>query len=167
MLVMSWRKEGGFRPSVSSRWWKDIIHIEGREGVSWFNEELERRVRNGENTKFWHCRWQGGVSFRVKYPRHFSMSNLKDATVAEVWVLNGTVKEWSFSWRRPFFVWEEQLLINLLADLEGHVWNEGADGRGWKREEDEVFSVKSMYTKLEGLVILENRWGAEEQIVFN
>jgi len=95
------------------------------------------------------------------------MSNLKDATVAEVWVLNGTVKEWSFSWRRPFFVWEEQLLINLLADLEGHVWNEGADGRGWKREEDEVFSVKSMYTKLEGLVILENRWGAEEQIVFN
>lgn len=35
---------GEFRASTTSRWWKDIINIEGSGGISWFNEEVERRV---------------------------------------------------------------------------------------------------------------------------
>jgi len=158
---------GGFRLSIASRWWKDIIHLEKNGGLSWFNKEVERRVRNGENTKFWLCRWRGGVSFREKYPRLFAMLNQQEAMVADIWVLNGNLREWTFSWRRRFFVWEEQLLGNLLANLEGHVWMRELDGWAWKQEEDAVFTVKSMYDKLEGLVILENNWGVEENKVFN
>jgi hypothetical protein len=63
------------------------------------------------------------------------------------------VRELEFSWRRPFFVWEEEILASLMVDLEGHVWNLGLDGWGWKPEEDGVFSVKSMYKKLEAMYI--------------
>jgi hypothetical protein len=27
---------------------------------------------------------------------------------------------WMFSWQRNIFVWEEELLISLMKDLEGH-----------------------------------------------
>jgi len=63
-------------------------------------------------------------------------------------------------------VWEENLLERLLEDLEGHVWNEEQDGWVWKRDEHGRFTVKSMYAKLETLIILENTWGEEEQRVF-
>jgi hypothetical protein len=90
------------RPSLSSRWWKDIMTIEGSGGVNWFNEEVERKVRNGEHTKFWLTRWRGGISFREKYPRLFAMSNQKEAMVADIWVFNDVDREWTFSWRRRF-----------------------------------------------------------------
>lgn len=69
-------------------------------------------------------------------------------------------------WRRNFFVWEEDLLNNLLEDLEGHVGSHEEDEWLWKLEEDGRFSVKSMYTKLEGMFILDNKWGTEEKAVF-
>lgn len=102
-------------PRLASRWWKDIINIEGRGGMNWFNEEVVRKVGNGSKTNFWHDIWRGGICFRDKYPRLFAMSTQKEATVAEVWV-NG---EWR-GWHRAFFVWEEELLNNLLVDLYGH-----------------------------------------------
>lgn len=71
-------------------------------------------------------------------------------------MLNGTGRNWSFSWCRRFFVWEEQLLLKLLEDSEGHVWNGDEDVWLWKREDGGVFMVKSMYTKLEGFDFLEN-----------
>lgn len=52
---------GDVRVAISSRWWKDISNLEGGgKGIGWFNEEVERRVGNGENTKFWYDRWRGG-----------------------------------------------------------------------------------------------------------
>lgn len=86
--------EGGIAscPSNSSRWWKDLVSIEGRDGSYWFNEEVARKVRNGAHTKFWDAKWRGGV--RVKYPRLFAMSNQKEATVADIGVFTGSVMDW-------------------------------------------------------------------------
>lgn len=153
--------------SNSSKWWRDIINIEGSGGVGWFNEEVVRRVMNGEDTKFWYGRWRGELPLRDKFPRLFAMSNQKEATVAEIWVSNGVEREWRFSWRRRFFVWEEELLNNLLAVLEGHVWVDEHDHWVWKLKEERVFTVWSMYKKLETMLILENNWGREELRVFN
>lgn len=36
-------------------------------------------------------------------------------------------RDWSFSWRRRFFVWEEDLFDNLLEDLNVHVMLGGVD----------------------------------------
>lgn len=87
--------ERGVEPRVrmSSKWWKNIVNIEGRGGINWFNEEVERRVRNRENTKSWYCRWRGGVPFYEKYPRLFAMSTQKEAMVADIWVVNGLKRE--------------------------------------------------------------------------
>jgi len=68
-------------------------------------------------------------------------------------------------WRRGFFVWEEHLFNGLLEDLEGHVWSQEEDVWWWKLEEGR-FSVKSMYAKLEGMLILEDSWSEDELLVF-
>ncbi|AET05262.1 hypothetical protein MTR_8g103410 [Medicago truncatula] len=60
------------------------------------------------------------------------------------------------SWRRQFFEWETNLLNNLLEDLEGFVWGHGEDRWSWKLEDDGVFTIKSLYNKLEGVCVF---WG--------
>jgi hypothetical protein len=56
---------------------------------------------------------------------------------------------WAFRWRRRLFVWEENLLINLLGDLECFVTTLEEDRWRWKLGEEDVFTVNSMYVKLE------------------
>jgi len=41
---------------------------------------------------------------------------------------------WSLNWRRRLFVWEENLLTNLLEDLKGFVWTQGEDRWWWSLE---------------------------------
>lgn len=94
------------------------------------------------------------------------MSNQKEALVAKIGVNTGPMVEWCFEWRQRFFVREEQLLVNLLEDLEGHVWSNGEDRWVWRMEDEGKFTVKSMYAKLEGRWIVENNWSVEELRVF-
>lgn len=61
---------------------------------------------------------------------------------------------------------EEELLISLLKDLEGHRWNNFEDRWDWKLEEGGKFSVKSSYKNLEDLLILEDKWSDGEKKVF-
>lgn len=77
----------------------------------------------------------------------------------DIWVREDLSLEWRFKWRRRFFVWEEHLSNNLLEDLEGIVWSNEEDVWEWKLAEGGVFTVKSMYNKLEGILVLENKWG--------
>ena len=75
--------------------------------------------------------------------------------------------EWSFNWRRHLFVWENNLLLELLADLEGFVCTNEEDRWRWILEEDGNFSVKSMYLKLEGREIGEGARPDGERRVFH
>lgn len=61
---------------------------------------------------------------------------------------------------------EEELLISLLKDLEGHRCNNFEDRWEWKLEEGGKFSVKSSYKNLEDLLILEDKWSDGEKKVF-
>jgi len=70
---------------------------------------------------------------------------------------------WGFSWRRDFFEWETNLFNYLLEDLEGFSTYQ-EDRWIWKLEEQGVFSVKSMYAKLEGLIINDNRPEEENKV---
>jgi len=89
------------------------------------NVEVMRRVRDGHKTSFW--RGGGGETLRSKFPRLFAISNQKEATVAAMKSDDGTISEWNFSWRRRLFVWEENLLENLLAELDGVELSLGED----------------------------------------
>jgi hypothetical protein len=74
--------------------------------------------------------------------------------------------EWTFNWRRHLFMWEEELLISLKEDLDGMVWSEEEDGWRWSLEELGVFTVKSAYNRLEGFVLMEDKWRDQEKRVF-
>jgi len=75
-------------------------------------------------------------------------------------------REWSFRWRRHIFVWEEELLVSLMEDLERMTWSPSEDVWRWNLEENGVFSVKSAYENLVALSGTANLWGVEELRVF-
>ncbi|XP_024639915.1 uncharacterized protein [Medicago truncatula] len=83
-------------PRFASKWWIDVVKIDEGEGGSWFNTEVTRRVKNVNNTPSWNTKLWGGTSFKVKYPRLYSISNQKDAKVAEIWSERETEGGWNF-----------------------------------------------------------------------
>jgi hypothetical protein len=160
--------EGGSRtwPRHSSCWWKELNRIGDFGGERWFNSEVSRRVGNGLNTSFWNVKWCGERCFRLKYPRLFMISSQKEVLVGEVGVITNLGRVWRFNWRRHLFVWEEELLLSLMEDLEGMMWSSNEDVWRWNLEEKGVFSVKSAYGRLEVLVGAVDDWGDSEKRVF-
>lgn len=132
-------------------------------GQRWFTSELRRRVGNGLNTSFWKVKWCGDMPFKLKYPRLYSLSSQKEAPIGDL-VSDG---EWTFLWRRTLFVWEDHLAVELLADLEGRTWSDEEDRWRWELKDFGIFTVKSAYSKLEHLFLMEDLWREEERMVFS
>lgn len=153
-------------PRHASSWWKDVINLGDFGGIGWFNSEVERKVGNGLASSFWNDKWIGDRCFRLKYPRLYSISNQKEALVGEVGVVTEVGTEWRFEWRRHLFMWEEEVLLSLTEDLQGMRWSQEEDVWRWKLEEAGIFSVRSAYSKLEGLTLTENLWTEEEKGLF-
>jgi hypothetical protein len=154
----------GSWPNFMSRWWKDIVHLEEGGGEKWFNVEVIRKVGFGNATSFWKDPWREAIPFSQKYPRLFAISNNKEASVEECRQHNGGGGGCSFEWRRPLFVWEEDLLLSLTEDLEGYRWGNHPDRWVWNLEEEGAFSVKSCYEKLERLSLGEAECGRVESV---
>ena len=106
-------------PRHSSLWWKDVLKVGDFGVLGWFNAKVLRSVGNGMNTSFWNDKWIGERCFRLKCPRLFLVSNQREAKVGEVGLVSAMGREWMFTWRRHLFVWEEELLVSLMEDLEG------------------------------------------------
>lgn len=51
----------------------------------------------------------------------------KEARVVDLGVLTESGREWRFIWRQNLFVWEEELLLSLMEDLEGMIWTSNED----------------------------------------
>lgn len=149
-------------PANVSRWWGDLVRL---DVSNWFNSKLTREVRNGVNTSFWDVAWRGEISFWEKYPRLFSLSTQKEAMVGDVGAINSMDTNWTFLWRRPLFVWENELLSELLEDLESFRGSIEDGIWWWRLEGNGVFSVKSMYKKLE-LLLAETTVSVEHRRVF-
>lgn len=106
------------------------------------------------------------MTFSAKYPRLFTISNQKEAKVAEIWRDMGVESDWNFIWRRRLFVWEEELFNRLLIDLQGFELSQGEDEWSWSLEEGGGFTVRSIYKKLE-MALMGEGWGEEENKVFS
>lgn len=63
-------------------------------------------------------------------------------------------------------MWEEDLVDAMLEDLNGFVFSDVEDDWRWSLEEDGTFSVKSMYSKLETLMVREESLHELERRVF-
>jgi len=120
-------------PSYAFIWWKDVMNLEGSEGVNWFKSEVVRKIGNGMGAYFWKDRWLAGGVLRDLFPRLYAISTQKNIMVAELWIGGGMEWNWEFRWRRNLFVWESEILQNLTVLLEGvevRVRMSGGDARG-------------------------------------
>jgi len=74
---------------------------------------------------------------------------IRQVLIEDMWVDDVIGGSWVFTWRRRLFVWEENLLNALLGDLDGFIRNNMEDVWRWKLGGEDVFTVKSLYLKLE------------------
>jgi hypothetical protein len=73
---------------------------------------------------------------------------------------------WRFEWRRELFVWEEELVNELLVRLDGRVLGVRPDVWLWKPDREGGFSVKSCYTLLQDLFHVEAPLFDVEKVFF-
>lgn len=92
----------------------------------------------------------------------FSLYRLKKRQMWRHFLVN-----WVFTWRRPLFVWENELVQEVMEDLEGFRGCQGEDTWRWRLDSDGRFTVKSMYVKLEGLLLEEGSTTLEQRKVFS
>jgi hypothetical protein len=154
----------GSKPWFSSLWWKDLSLIGSNLDANWLAQNVKRRLGNGASTRFWLDTWVGSSSLKDRFPRLYSISNQKEASVADLWGGVG-VGSWNFNWRRPLFAWEEALMIDFLASIQV-VLTDGVDKWSWAREPNGIFSVKSTYGLLAELLMERGSRSREEMAVF-
>ncbi|PNX79781.1 ribonuclease H, partial [Trifolium pratense] len=153
------------KPWFSSSWWRDICSIGTNLDHNWFSEHVVRKMGNGEQTSFWEDIWVGEVSLRDHFPRLFSISMQKEASVASLRNLNDAVV-WNFIWRRRLFVWEVTLLDELLLILNPITLSSVTDCWGWRPEKGEEFTVRSTYGLVLNLIIPRDAMPNEERLAF-
>jgi hypothetical protein len=135
----------------ASVWWRDICKVDS--GIGWFSHAASKKIGRGNHTVFWNNVWVGGTTLKARFPRLFGISTQKENLVCEVGCWVSGVWTWKLEWRRNFFVWEEELVhelmeviehANITLDEDRWVWNPGAE---------DGFSVKSTYVFLDHLAV--------------
>lgn len=72
----------------------------GSGGDGWFECCVLRRVGDGEDTLFWHDRWCGDASFRVRFSRLFVLFLNKSITVRDMFLLRWGEGGEGWRWHR-------------------------------------------------------------------
>ncbi|WJX96105.1 hypothetical protein P8452_77351 [Trifolium repens] len=134
--------------NLASTWWRDLCDLESCvENKNWVAESFSRCLGNGAITSFWHEKWIGIVPLCVMFPRLFSLSTTKEAMIVDLVTAEEEHITWNFGWRRALFIWEEELVNNLLASLEDVTLSNRED-RWWWNWDPDGFSVKSVFDVL-------------------
>ncbi|WJX68394.1 hypothetical protein P8452_52767 [Trifolium repens] len=133
-----------------SAWWRDICRVDS--GTSWFSQATNKKVGNGNLTKFWKDVWIGEQSLENRFPHLFGISLLKDSLVCEAGRWENGTWNWALEWRRQFFAWEVDLLQELLEVLACVVITDDIDIWIWKPGIDGVHTVRSTYIFLDNLI---------------
>lgn len=113
----------------ASTWWKYLKKVEGRGGVKWFTTGMVRKV--GDGTSFLNESWSLGAPLQEKFPRFFVISYQKNSRVRELWSRRDEGQRRHLTWRGELFVWETELLQNLMRCLDSFALGEGRDVWGW------------------------------------
>jgi hypothetical protein len=85
------------KPWFASLWWRDICSIGSNLGINWFSHNTYKKLGNGRLTSFWWDTWVGALPLKDRFPRLFSISNQKHASVAEVRNPDAGVVVWTFN----------------------------------------------------------------------
>jgi hypothetical protein len=131
----------------TSAWWRDICRVDS--GTSWISQAVNKKVGNGNLTSFWKDVWLGDQSFEIRFPRLFGISLHKEILVCEAGKWENGTWLWELEWRRHFFAWEDDLLLELLASV---VITDVNDKWIWKPGSDGEHMVRSTYIFLDNLI---------------
>ena len=108
------------------------------------HNSLRKKVGSGSSTKFWLDNWLDVGVLKEKFPKLFSKSTQQDCHVADMEHLSQDAWHWNFSWRRHLFVWEEQLLHEMLQIINQYNFMEGLDDTTiWRYDASGEFTCKS------------------------
>ncbi|MCH79402.1 LINE-1 reverse transcriptase like [Trifolium medium] len=158
----------GAIPRMASLWWKDICDLEACvDSRNWVAEMITRSLGNGASTRFWSDKWIGDSLLSVKFPRLYSLSTQKEATVRDLVVVVGERRNWNFLWRRRLFLWEEDSVSQLLALLENLNLSNEEDKWRWVLSTEGEFSVKSAYESLFKEIVIVSPLLPFEAKIFN
>lgn len=131
--------EVGRWPRFTSLWWRNLMNLEDGMRELWFSNRVRRKVSNGGTTSFWMDRWIGEAPLYNVFPRLFSLSNQKDAKVGEMVLVQEGGRVWNLTWRRNPFIWEGNLIANLMARLENVRFRGEEDRWEWLPDDGGVF----------------------------
>ncbi|GAU45140.1 hypothetical protein TSUD_131390 [Trifolium subterraneum] len=118
------------------------------EEVGLWKEVVSRSLGNGASTCFWSDLWIGDLLVCVKFPRLFSLSLQKEVKVRELVSVEGESYNWTFTWWRRLFLWEEDRVSQLLTSLTNVKLSNEEDTWRWMLDAEGSFSVKSAYNSL-------------------
>jgi hypothetical protein len=100
---------GECKPWFASLWWKDIFSIGSNLNNDWFVQNMVKIHGDSTCTRF----WIGNNLLKVLFPCLYSISIQKEATIANIHS-DDITWQWRLAWRRRLFVWEDELLLQLL-----------------------------------------------------
>jgi hypothetical protein len=151
------------KPWYSSLWWKDVCSIGENLGINWFSQNVSKKMGNGAQTNFWAEKWIGEIPLKDLFPRLFSISRQKEATVAEIWDPGSEDFKWRLLWRRRLFVWEENVVEELKGVLNEAIVSAEVDCWSWRPDKNNIFTVSSTYkliTQLQHSPVQQTQWHA-------
>lgn len=91
------------------------------------------------------------------FPRLFSLSNQKDAKVGEMVLVQEGGRVWNLTWRRNPFIWEGNLIANLMALLEDVRFRGEEDRWEWLPDDGGAFH-EGIFFLLFGRARLRPKW---------
>ncbi|KAL8458477.1 hypothetical protein ACS0TY_036118 [Phlomoides rotata] len=148
-----WVRNSGKIKKKASWWLRDILNsLEGDFGRHYW-EGMRLVLGRGDKIRFWEDPWCNGNSLKSDFPRLFNVSNNKGEMVCSMGYWNRMGEwEWKFDWRRPLFVWESALVVNLLNVIGRHKPNlYSIDRWTWILNSDWSFTSRSLYDKVQSM----------------
>lgn len=141
-----------FSDGVGSIWWHQLNQIRSGVGVTdarWLVDNVVRKVGDGSTTLFWEDPWLFNGSLAELFPRLFELSETKETTVWEMFVLGWGADGGAWRWRRRLFAWEEELVGECVERLANIVLQVGmSDKWVWRLHSSQRYTVHSAYSCL-------------------
>jgi hypothetical protein len=132
----------------ASNWWRDLCclgRLNANDGGDWCRDIITKKLGSGDGTRFWVDKWVGNNTLSDLFPRLFSVSLQADLKVNQMGEWRDEVWHWNFIWRRHLFVWEGELLVQLLEILRQVSLTHVEDSWGCSIGGEGRFTVKEGY----------------------
>lgn len=102
-------------------------------------------VGKGNTVKFWEDKWCGSISLAEQFKRLYTVSQQQHHLIVDVGCWDGERWQWELRWRRNMFLWETELVAELMGKLESYLPKaDFEDSLSWELTSNKVFSVRSL-----------------------